>query len=169
MKSSRLFIPAVAVFLAALLFSPALIQNKAAAQEDAVTLGEPDILWLWGEVTAVDAAKGLISVKYLDYDTDTEKEVAIYTDENTSYENVNTIADIKLKDIVSIDYVSGAQGSSLARSISVETPEDVQAMGEATAIEEGPKPAVTAENAIPQAEQPDSVELPKPADLGAQE
>lgn len=149
MKSTRiltawLVISVVASSLAlSLLFAQ---EKKAPAQTDS-SAAEPDILWLWGEVAAVDADRGVITVKYLDYETDTEKEAAIYADEKTTYENVSSIADIKAKDIVSVDYVTGAQGSNVARNISVEKPEEIQPVAESPAAEEAPKAVPSAENA----------------------
>jgi len=151
MKSYRYFIPAIAVLFGMVLLNtvPILAQNKTVQQGEDLSLGEPDILWLWGEVNSVDLEKGMISVKYLDYETDTEKDAVIYVDDKTTYENAKAITDIKPKDIVSIDYVAGAQGSSIARNVSVEKPEDIQATGEGTVADEDLKPAVTPDTALP--------------------
>jgi hypothetical protein len=151
MKLYRYLIPVIVAFSIVVLFntSLSLAQNKTATQDEALSLGEPDILWLWGEVNSVDLEKGMISVKYLDYETDTEKDAVIYVDDKTAYENAKAIVDIKPKDIVSIDYVTGAQGSSIAKNISVEKPEDTQAMGEGRVADEDLKPAVTSDTALP--------------------
>ncbi|MEI6631033.1 MAG: hypothetical protein WCL25_00250 [bacterium] len=163
MKSYKYLILSVAIVTVWLLLSA----GPTLAQDDAINLGEPDVLWLWGEVSSIDVAKGIISVKYLDYETDTEKEAVIFVDENTTYENAQAIIDIKPKDIVSIDYVLGAQGSSVARNISVEKPEDTQAIGEGTAVEESLKSEVAADAAIPRGDS--TVDLPKSVDSSVQE
>jgi len=143
MKSTRILVAWLIISVAAssLALSLLLAQEKKSSAQADLSAGEPDILWLWGEVSAVDTDKGVITVKYLDYETDTEKEAAIYADEKTAYENASSIADIKPKDIVSVDYVSGAQGSNIARNISVEKPEEMQPAAEGAAAEEAPKAA----------------------------
>ncbi len=84
---------------------------------------EPQTQWLWGEAVSVDATNKTLSVKYLDYETDQEKDIAITTDDQTSYENVNSLSEIKIKDALSIDYIIGADGKNIAKLISVEKPE----------------------------------------------
>ncbi len=79
--------------------------------------------WLWGEVVSVDKAAGTLTVKYLDYDTDIEKETVIYTDNATVFENIKSLDEIKAEDTVSIDFTV-AQDKQLAKLISVERIED---------------------------------------------
>ena len=90
----------------------------AVAQEKA----EPETQWVWGEVVNVDAQNKTLTLKYLDYDTDEEKELAILVDNLTSYENVTSLEEIQKKDSLSIDYIS-SDGKNTARSISLEKPE----------------------------------------------
>jgi len=85
---------------------------------------EPEAQWVWGEVVSVDAANNQINVKFLDYETDVEKEVAINVDDKTTYENVQSINEIKPKDTVSIDYIVNPDGQNIARSISIEKAEE---------------------------------------------
>lgn len=87
---------------------------------EAPEISESEVQWLWGEVSNVDAIARQISVKYLDYDTDTEKEIAITVDDKTTLENVKAIDEIKALDTVSIDYVVSPNGNNLAKNISVE-------------------------------------------------
>ncbi len=82
--------------------------------------GEPETQWLWGEVASVDAAAGKITVKYLDYDTDTEKQMEIISDAKTTFDNVKGLDEIKPQDTVSIDYAAGPIGAIIAKHISVE-------------------------------------------------
>lgn len=100
-----------------------VIKEDVVPSESAVA-NEMDIQWKWGEVISVDTAKKQIAVNYLDYDTDEEKQIKINADSNTVFENVQSIADIKPKDIVSVDYVSRADGENIAQNISVEKPEE---------------------------------------------
>jgi hypothetical protein len=95
-------------------------QEKSSAQDAAV-----EIQWIWGEVVSVDPANKAFAVKYLDYDTDMEKQMAIAVDDKTGFENSKSLADIKIQDTVSIDYVIGADGKNVARNISVEKIEDI--------------------------------------------
>lgn len=87
--------------------------------------------WLWGETVSVDAVNKTVTVKYLDYETDQEKQVVVTTNDQTTFENAASLAEIKAGDTLSIDYVAD-QGKNLAKNISVEasdvsepTPESV--------------------------------------------
>lgn len=84
---------------------------------------EGEVQWLWGEVASVDPQKGEIAVKYLDYETDSEREAPIKIDDKTTYEDINSILDIKPAATLSIDYTVGADGTYLAKNISLEKPE----------------------------------------------
>lgn len=86
---------------------------------------ESGTLWLWGEVVSLDAASGQILVKYLDYETDSEKEITINVDDRTTYENVKSIGEIKPKDTVSIDYRVNPEAKNIAKNISVEKLETI--------------------------------------------
>jgi len=85
---------------------------------------EEEYQWAWGEVVSVDAQNKLINIKYLDYESDTEKEMSFVIDEKTNFEGVNSLSDIKVNDTVSIDYII-KDNKNIARTISVEKPEDV--------------------------------------------
>ena len=89
------------------------------------TSGVPDVQWLWGEAVSLDLAKGEVVVKYLDYETEQEKQVAIVVDDKTTFENVNSLAQIKIADILSVDYIVGKGGRNLAKNISVEKLEEI--------------------------------------------
>jgi len=83
-------------------------------------VAEPEVQWLWGEVVSVDTNAKQMTVKYLDYETDTEKEMNIKADDKTTYENVKSLDEIKVQDTLSIDYIV-ADGKNIAKNISVET------------------------------------------------
>ena len=78
--------------------------------------------WVWGEVTAVDSPGKTLTLKYLDYETDQEKELLLVVDESTSYENIKSLEDIQPKDNLSVDYTL-KDGKNVAKSISLEKPE----------------------------------------------
>lgn len=124
--------------------APALEQSSAEDDFVAQTAQEATLEWLWGEATLVDTAAGTVTVKYLDYDTDTEKETVITVDEKTTFENAQSIAGIAVGDDLSIDYAP--VGKSLrARNISVE-----KALAEEKVAEETPAPPVQAEKVEPE-------------------
>ena len=97
---------------------------------------EPETQWIWGEVVSADSASKSVTIKYLDYETDQEKDMVIGVDEKTTYENIKSIDDIKPKDTLSIDYIAGPDGKNVAKNISLEKPESVPAPQEAAPSEE---------------------------------
>ncbi len=109
------------------------------AQQEGMGMGEtseaPDVQWLWGEAVSVDTAKGEVVVKYLDYETEQEKQVTISTDDKTTFENANSLAQIKTADTLSIDYIVDKGGKNLAKNISVEKPEEVNAPEVSTPVQ----------------------------------
>jgi len=105
-----------AVMVTAVLFSAA----GSRAQENL----EPQ--WLWGEVEMINVQAKTLQVKYLDYDTDLEKELTISIDDKTKFENVKGLEEIKPQDTISVDYVVGSNGANLALDISVEKLEDME-------------------------------------------
>lgn len=114
--------------------SPPAAEEPAAAQPTLENATEPEIQWLWGEVVSVDAQNNALVVKYLDYETESEKELNIVADEKTTYENVQSLLDVKPLDTVSIDYII-SDAKNIAKNISVEKPEVVP---EGTTEEETP-------------------------------
>ncbi|MCM8780705.1 MAG: hypothetical protein NC908_02125 [Candidatus Omnitrophica bacterium] len=106
---------------------------------------EPEILWLWGEVVTVDIANSKLLVRYLDYETDAENEIEFTVNDETTYENVNSLAEISPKDTVSIDYIIDKADNNLAKNISVERPESVDDIPEGLIQEELPLNEVSKE------------------------
>lgn len=88
--------------------------------EELTAPAETETQWLWGEVESIDPQKNEILVKYLDYETDQEKEVKISIDDKTTYENVTSLLEIKPQDTVSIDYIISMDGKNLAENINLE-------------------------------------------------
>ncbi len=122
MKKITGFILALTVSLLFLNAGLTLAQEETQEAQAQVAAG-PEGQWIWGEVVSVDAANKAVIIKYLDYETDQEKEMAVATDASTTYENVKSIDEIKQQDTASIDYVVTLEGKNLAKNISVEKPE----------------------------------------------
>ena len=115
-----------------LIFSQEQAAEKPLAQE---VPSEPETLWIWGDVASVDAAAKKILVKYLDYETDSEKEINIVVDDKTTYENVESVGKIKPQDILTVDYIINPDGNNIARNISVEKPEGLQTLPDENQVE----------------------------------
>lgn len=94
--------------------------------------------WVWGEVVTADAPNNTITVKYLDYETDQEKEMPVLVDDKTVYDNLKSLAEVKPKDTLSIDYIATPDNKFVARNISKEAAE---AVTEAEGLESEVPPA----------------------------
>ena len=125
---------------------------------------ESETQWVWGEVVTSDLANKTLTVKYLDYETDQEKEITFSLDDKTSFENVKLLDDLKPKDAVSIDYVVGVDGKNVAKNISVEAPEAVSPQGAQQNTEQ--VPAMKPEIPAPEKLSPEAVTSP-PAEEAA--
>lgn len=84
---------------------------------------EQEMQWIWGEVTSVDLENRVFVVKYLDYETDQEKEITINTDEKTVYENIKSLEEMRPTDTLSVDYIISSDGKNIAKNVSIEKPE----------------------------------------------
>ena len=92
-----------------------------------------NIQWVWGDVVSVDTQNKALKVKYLDYETDQDKELTVRMDDQTTFENVQSPDEIKVGDVVSVDYAVDVSGASMAKNISVEKPEAMPEMQEPAA------------------------------------
>jgi hypothetical protein len=106
--------------------NPVISQSQPSAQE------ESDTQWAWGEVLDIDGAEKTVTLRYLDYETDQEKDIVISVDANTSFENIAGFDEIKPKDTLSIDYLPGPDGRNTAKNISFENPDASSAVPEQT-------------------------------------
>lgn len=131
MQRRKHFVFAVAVLSVLIFGGVTFAQQELSGDTSAV----PDVQWLWGEAVSVDAAKGEVVVKFLDYETEQEKQVTVAIDDKTTFENVNSLAQIKTADTLSIDYVVDKDGKNLAKAISVEKPEEVNMPDMGTTVE----------------------------------
>ena len=98
--------------------------------------------WLWGEAVSVDIQKNEVVVRYQDYDTEQEKEMTVSADTKTTFENVRSLAEVQPKDTLSIDYKVLPDGKNIARNISVEKAESMDAVSSAAVAAEA-APAAT--------------------------
>jgi hypothetical protein len=132
----ELLFAAVAVMLAA--GTPLVFSQDAAIKtqpSDNVPMGlEPDMPWVWAEVVVVDRANNTMTIKYLDYETDTEKEMVMGVDGQTAFDNAKSLDDVKPQDTVSIDYVVDADGRNTARNVNVERPEAMAIVDDSAAL-----------------------------------
>jgi len=121
--------------------------------------------WLYGEVNSVDIVNKSIVLTYLDYDADIEKQITVYVDAKTVFENVKSLGEIKPQDMVSVDYTAGANGNNTALSISVEK------IGDIEDFKRGPQVPAAGEAEIKPNEQSPSMsaqENPASPDLSAE-
>lgn len=91
-------------------------KNEPAKEE----VKEEALEWVWGDVVSVDAENKSFSVTYLDYEADSEKEIAFSIDEKTVFENVQDLTQLNPQDSVSVDYLVNNDGKNMARLVSAE-------------------------------------------------
>ncbi|MCU0666523.1 MAG: hypothetical protein MUF05_05475 [Candidatus Omnitrophica bacterium] len=123
----RIVIIITSILSVMLLGQVTLSAQEAPNQPAAPVVNAEGPQWVWGEVVSVDPAAKVIKVKYLDYETDTEKEMDLKVNEATTFEGVGSLEEIKLQDMVSIDWALGPGGVSLAQTISRESIEEAPA------------------------------------------
>lgn len=101
----------------------------APAQESApaATAQDEGISWVWGEVKSADAAASALTVTYMDYQTNEEKELSLTTDPQTEFEGVKYLGEVKPGNTASIDYIV-KDGKNIVKHISIE---EIEAMPEA--------------------------------------
>ena len=98
------------------------------AEEESVPFEGPkadnysETKWRWGEVVSTDIQNKTLTIKYLDFETDQEKELLLAVDESTVYENVKSLEEIQPKDILSVDFLV-SDSKNVAKNISIEKPE----------------------------------------------
>ncbi|PIQ88240.1 MAG: hypothetical protein COV72_09350 [Candidatus Omnitrophica bacterium CG11_big_fil_rev_8_21_14_0_20_42_13] len=88
--------------------------KKAPVKPDLIII---DTRWAWGEVMSKEA--GRLKLNYYDYEAEKEKEVFISVDEETKLENVENFEDIKINDVVSVDFIVTKGNINIARFITV--------------------------------------------------
>lgn len=102
---------------------------KPASSKSSPIATDPEIQWVWGEIVTVNATDNSILIRFIDYESDTEKEVVVFVDGKTTYEKANSFNEIKPQDTVSVDYVVNGEGKAVAQNISVENLEESAVSG----------------------------------------
>lgn len=121
----RIFLSVVACCL---FFSSASAQNEHAQpektrEEQPAPLSE-DLEWVWGEVVSVNSAEKSVDLKYIDYETDSEKRVVLTVNEKTKLENIPSFEYIKTGQTLSIDYYV-SDGKNEASVVSLEQVDEI--------------------------------------------
>jgi hypothetical protein len=119
----------ISVILALLvLVSVGLVLSEDSALPQATSVpvpqenSEANTQWVWGEVVNVDSPGKALTLKYLDYETDQEKELSLSVDDATIYQNFKSLDEIQPKNNLSVDYIL-KDGKNIAKSINLETSE----------------------------------------------
>ena len=110
---------ALSVFVFLLVSPFAFCQDPIPAAE----AQNSEFSWVWGEITKVDTEKNEFVIKYLDYESDAEKDMVLAVDASTNFENTPSLKDIKAGDYASVDYAASADGKNAAKNISIEKPD----------------------------------------------
>lgn len=145
MKSPRIRTLSIACLLVLLVVVPAFSQetdNTSASEQTAsapapAAEAAPQVkeTAIYGEVQAVDATAGTLSVQYYDYDSDSEKTAEIAVNIDTKLENVSALGDVKKGDWIDVTYVVNNE-KNVAKVVTVEkeeTPAPEEAPREAPA------------------------------------
>lgn len=82
--------------------------------------------WVWGEVVSTDKAANKVIVKYVDYETDAEKQAVFTLDSKTNLENVKSLDEISAGDSITIDYSVDKDGKNIAQNMSIEKKEPLE-------------------------------------------
>ncbi|MBU0710285.1 MAG: hypothetical protein KJ793_06225 [Candidatus Omnitrophica bacterium] len=106
----------MAAILVFITYGVAFSQETMAQEETAPVLTQ----WVWGEVVSVDSTSGMIVVKYLDYESEQEQEMAIMVTDTTKFEEISSINDINAGDAISIDFMVNSEGNNIAENITTE-------------------------------------------------
>jgi hypothetical protein len=136
----------------------ATTEAPVSTPQQAPAQNENDTQWTWGEVVSLDSAAKTVTLKYLDYETDQEKNIVLAIDEKTTFENIKSFDEIKVKDTLSIDYTVAPDGKNIAKNIGLESPDSSSAVPAKVAEEVKPadtqaapsQPATSPEAAVEQ-------------------
>ena len=137
--------------------------------QQAAPKSENETQWAWGEVTNLDLQAKTLTLKYLDYETDQEKDLILAVDEKTVFENIKSLDEIKINDTLSIDYLVGADGKNIAKNINFEKPDSspaapAQAVENTKPADLSPVPVVVSQPAVQPAEAASGSSAPAPAE-----
>ena len=125
--------------------APSIDQTMITSSQQPDLVKETDMQWAWGEVTNLDSQANTVTLKFLDYETDQEKELVLAVDEKTTFENIKDFSELKLKDTLSIDYTVEADNKNIAKNISFEKPDVSSADLPKTTVSDLAQPIVKSE------------------------
>ena len=142
--------------------------TEITSNQQADSSKENEMQWAWGEVMNLDNQARSITLRYLDYETDQEKDLVLVVDDKTTFENIKDFSELKLKDTLSIDYVTGADNKNIAKNISFEKPDAMPSPAPATiqppALPPSGEPVAGAAQAVsPDLVQPSAPSAPESA------
>ncbi len=103
----------------------AFAQNQVQSSDFQQSAPSDEVLWVWGEVKAIDQGQSAVTISYIDYQTEEDRELIISVPQETKFENISGISGLKVGDTVSVDYVA-KDGKNTTKHISVEKIEDIQ-------------------------------------------
>lgn len=135
------------------------------SSQPAVLQKENDMQWAWGEVMNLDNQAKTITLKYLDYETDQEKDLILTVDDKTTFENIKSFDELKLKDTLSVDYMIASDNKNIAKNISLEKPEAASSSVAASDNSQPLTPPTEAGQPVVDAAQPAPPALPAAPDL----
>jgi hypothetical protein len=114
--------------------APVAVESAGSAAMSMPSTSEGEtISWVWGEVKSIDANTSELIVIYTDYQTGEEKELALSIDQETKFEGVSGLGNVRIGNTASIDYLV-KDGKNIANNISIEK---IGEMPEASPAKEG--------------------------------
>ena len=116
MRKNILFFFSVPIFLS-------LCCAQVFSSEDAALMeqewGIPIQEWVLGDVTYLDTVNNQLTLSYIDY-SGKERLINLIINSNTEFDFAQSLKDIKVGDVVSVDYKITTNGEAVALSVSVE-------------------------------------------------
>ena len=94
--------------------------SEAEAQGKPPTL---DPQWVLGDVIDLDTETNQLILGSINYDTYKDRIVVIKIDAAVEYENIDSLADIKAGDVISVEYIIDLEGEAVALKISAQDTE----------------------------------------------
>jgi len=179
-KSALVFACFFILFAMGLAYSQEVVADETATTNEITEEGvvapttdvaQPEPQWQYFEVVSTDLQNNGIVVKYIDYDTDTEKQMTIAVDEKTTYENVASLKELKPEDALGVDYIVDSTGKSIATNISLEksSAKEEDAAVEAPPVEEEVDDAGVVGNVTMEGEEEAAVEAPAEEPMATEE
>ncbi|MBN2452952.1 MAG: hypothetical protein JXB40_01650 [Candidatus Omnitrophica bacterium] len=122
---SLLAIALITLLFAVPVFSQESDENNVAPVSAPASIPEelqPKEIAIYGEVQVVDTDKGIATIQYYDYDSDSEKSIDVLVNDYSKLENASKLGDVKKGDWVDVTYIE-MNGNNEARVVTVEKEE----------------------------------------------